>query len=406
MSKFGLLGEHLGHSMSPQLHAMIADYSYELFEVAPDDLADFLHTTDLDGMNVTIPYKKAVIPYCAELSERAERLGSVNTLVRRANGWYGENTDYAGFCCMLRRTGFSPKGKKGLVLGSGGASKTVQAALRDLGAAEVVEISRSGENNYVNLSKHMDAQFIVNATPVGMYLHPEAKPVDAADFPHCEAVYDLVYNPLKTELLRSAEARDMITSNGLCMLAAQAVDSAALFLGHPLPEKMKDITLCKLFTLMRNIVLIGMPGCGKSTVGRLLAKKDGRAFFDSDEEITRKTGRTPEEIITADGEAAFRDIEAAVIAELSLRTGSVIACGGGAVLREENRIALRRNGVIVWLQRDLKLLETAGRPLSQREGLAGLYTERTPIYESFADYTAENVGSVDETADRILEILK
>ena len=406
MSGFGLLGEHLGHSMSPQLHAMIADYSYQLFEVAPDDLGEFLRTTELDGMNVTIPYKKAVIPYCTSLSERAARLGSVNTLVRRGDGWYGDNTDYSGFCCMLRRTGFSPAGKKGIVLGSGGAAKTVEAALRDLGAVEVVEISRSGENNYNNLSKHADAQFIVNATPVGMYPYPDAKPVDAADFPRCEAVYDLVYNPLKTELLRSAETRNVITSNGLCMLAAQAVDSAALFLGHPLPENCKDKALCRLFVDMRNIVLIGMPGCGKTTVGRLLAEKAGKSFIDTDEEITKQTGRTPEELITGEGEDAFRDIETAVIAELSQRTGAVIACGGGAALREENRIALRRNGVIVWLQRDLKLLETAGRPLSQREGLAGLYTERAPIYESFADYTAENVGTVDATADRILEILK
>jgi len=405
MSGFGLLGAHLGHSMSPRLHRYFSDYSYELCEIAPEALGNFLNTTSLRGMNVTIPYKKAVIPFCTDLSPLAKRLGSVNTLVRRDNGWYGDNTDYAGFCYMLSRAGFSPQGKKGLVLGSGGASKTVQAALRDLGAAAVVEISRTGMDNYCNLSRYADAQFIVNATPVGMYPEPENCLVALSDFPRCEAVFDLIYNPIRTVLLTDAASRGLIAENGLAMLVAQAVGSAQLFLCDTLAPDTIEKSYIALQREMGNIVLIGMPGSGKSTVGSLIATSTGKTFYDTDEEIKNRTGRSPGEYITQYGESSFRDAESSVIADISRYTGAVIACGGGAVLREENMVRLRRNGTIIWLQRSIGELATDDRPLSVNGELTELLSVRRPLYEKYADFSAENSAAPELTAKQITERL-
>jgi len=406
MKRFGLLGEHLSHSMSPALHALYSDYAYDLYEVAPGELDSFLRRTDLSGMNVTIPYKKAVIPYCTKLSRRAARIGSVNTLIRCSDGWYGDNTDYAGFCAMLSHAGYSPKGKKGLVLGSGGASVTVQTALRDMGTAEIVVVSRSGNDHYQNLERHADAQLIVNATPVGMFPLPEEKLLDIVDFPRCEAVFDLIYNPLRTELLGSAERCGVSAENGLYMLAAQAFDSAEQFLGHSLPRNMMEQAWKELSSRMQNIVLIGMPGCGKSTIGKRLADRIGKPFFDADEEIEKQAGKTPEQILTSEGERVFRDMESAVISVLSRRTGSILAVGGGAVLREENRNALRRNGRIIWLQRATEKLATANRPLSQGVGVEALFASRREIYADLADAAVDNNGEIEITLDNVLEILK
>ena len=284
MDKFGLLGRTLGHSWSPQLHAALADYEYRLYETQPEDLDRFLRSTPLAGMNVTIPYKKAVVPYCTALSDAARRVGSVNTLVRTADGWRGDNTDYAGFRYIVRAAGIDPAGKKVLLFGTGGASLAVKAVLEDLGAGEIVSVSRKGENNYDNLYLHRDAQLLVNATPLGMVPDTGSLPAHPGDFPRCEGVLDVVYNPQRTAFLMEAETLGIPCAGGLGMLVAQAKYSAEQFCGHSIPDGRIEEIMSTLSHQMSNIVLIGMPGCGKTTVGRALAARLGRPFWDRDRE--------------------------------------------------------------------------------------------------------------------------
>ena len=388
-NRFGLLGEHLGHSFSPQIHAVLGCPDYGLYEVAPEKLAEFLETTPLLGMNVTIPYKKAVVPLCAALSPAAERIGSVNTLRRTSEGWYGDNTDYAGFRYMLSSLGFDPAGEKAVVFGTGGASVTACAVLRDLGAAEVTAISRTGPENYGNLDRHRDARLVVNATPVGMYPENGKAAANLRSFPECRAVLDLIYNPARTALLLEAEKLGIPCRNGLGMLAAQAHGSEEVFLGRSLPE---------------DLILIGMPGCGKTRLGKLLARELDRPFLDADEVLTREAGRSPAKIIRQEGEAAFRDLETQVLAELGKGSGAVIATGGGCVMRPENRDLLRQNGRIFWLRRDLGKLPVSNRPLSQSVGPEELYRRRKDLYAAFADHRVENNGSPKAAAKEILEL--
>lgn len=402
----GLLGERLGHSYSPQIHSHLGEYAYELFEKRPEELADFLLHGDFTGLNVTIPYKKAVLPYCAALTDRARRLGSVNTLVRRPDGsLLGHNSDYFGFASLLSRTGLSVAGKKALVLGSGGASVTVVAVLEALGAKPVV-ISRSGENNYSNLDRHSDAALIVNATPVGMYPNNGVTPVHLDGFPHLEGVLDLIYNPAKTALLLEAEARGLTAANGLWMLVAQAKESAEYFNGSPIADDAIDRIYRILRRQMENIILIGMPGCGKSTVGRALASRTGRTLVDADAVIVEKAGMSIPDIFAQQTEAGFRAIETAVLAELGKQSGLIIATGGGCVTRPENEPLLRQNGRCVWLRRDLSRLPTKGRPLSQQNNLLTMYRARKPLYRKFADVEIYNDRSVNQTAAAILAALE
>ena len=404
MQRYGLLGEKLGHSYSPQIHAQLASYPYDLYEVAPERLDAFLRTTELAGMNVTIPYKKAVIPYCKALSPAAARIGSVNTLVRRADGWYGDNTDYDGFCYMARD--FAIAGKKALVLGNGGVSLTVQQALRDLGAREVVVISRRGPDNYQNLARHADAQIIANATPVGMYPNNGASPLDLAGFPRLEGVLDLIYNPARTALLLQAERRGIACNGGLGMLVAQAKRAAELFTGRAIADgEIERITRC-LAGQMQNIVLIGMPGCGKTTLGKALADRLGRPFYDADAVLEQRAGRSIPEIFRCDGEAAFRALETQTLAELGKCSGAVIATGGGCVTRPENAPLLRQNGRVVWVKRPLDRLPVSGRPVSQRMSAAAIYAQRRDRYAAFAAYTVENDGPLAETLAKLLEVLQ
>ena len=403
--KCGLLGRKLGHSYSPQIHAQLADYSYELFEKEPDELDDFLRNGDFTGINVTVPYKKDVIPFLNEMTPRAKKLGAVNTIVRRDGKLIGHNTDYFGFLTMVRSSGLEVAGKKVLVLGSGGASNTAVAVLEELGA-QVLVISRSGENSYENLHLHADAALIVNTTPVGMYPNTGASPVNLDLFPRLEGVLDVVYNPARTQILLDAEQRGLVAVNGLLMLVAQAKEAAEWFAGTQISnDKIPEIHT-SLRRQMENIILIGMPGCGKSTIGKKLADTLGKEFIDADQALEVHFGRPITEIIPQDGEPAFRAMETEILQMLGKRSGLIIATGGGCVTQERNYPLLHQNGTIFWLKRDLKKLPTHGRPLSQKNKLSELFKVRKPLYEAFADITIDNDGNAEQTIQQILEALK
>ena len=402
----GLLGRKLGHSYSPQIHNLLGDYSYVLFEKEPEELENFLKNGDFSGLNVTIPYKKEVIPYLSELSTTAQKMGCVNTVLRRSDGTlYGHNTDYFGFTSLVRHAGLSVAGKKVLVLGSGGASNTAVAALKDLGAIPVV-ISRSGENNYQNLHRHTDAAAIVNTTPVGMYPNTGVSPIDLALFPHLEGVLDVIYNPARTQLLLDAEKLGIPRENGLWMLVAQAKEAAEVFTGGKISDEVIEKIYRRLSHQMKNIVLIGMPGCGKSTIGTLLAEKLGRTLADADEKIISLAGKSIPDIFAQDGEPTFRDWETKALTELGKQSGLVIATGGGCVTKKRNYPLLHQNGYLVWLERDCSVLPTDGRPLSQANDLGKMYAARKPLYEAFADIRVENTGTPAETVQKILDALE
>ena len=404
--KCGLLGRKLGHSYSPQIHKYLGEYSYELFEKEPEELAEFIHNGDFTGINVTIPYKKDVIPLLDELSPTAVKMGSVNTVIRRKDGTlFGHNTDYFGFVSMVKRSGISVFGKKVLVLGSGGTSNTAVNALKDLGATVVI-ISRSGENNYGNLHLHQDAAVIVNTTPVGMYPNNGECPIDLSQFPVLEGVLDVIYNPAKTQLLLDAEKLGLPHQNGLWMLVAQAKEAAEYFTGTPLPDTIIESIYRKLSNQMQNIVLIGMPGCGKSTVASLLAQRMGRKVVDADQEIVKLAGKPIPEIFADEGESVFRAYETQVLSELGKQSQLIIATGGGCVTQQRNYPLLHQNGNIFWLKRDLNLLPTEGRPLSQTTRLNEMYEIRKSMYESFADYTIDNNGDLENTINQIISILE
>lgn len=402
----GLLGRKLGHSYSPQIHAMLGDYEYLLYEKEPEMLEDFLKSGDFDGLNVTIPYKKSVIPFCAELSETAREIGSVNTLIRRADGTlYGDNTDVFGFEGMLRHSGISVDGRKALVLGSGGASVTACAVLKKFGARAVTVISRTGENNYDNLSAHADAEIIVNTTPVGMYPQNGEKAVDLRIFPRCCGVLDVIYNPVRTALLLQAEELGIPNEGGLFMLVAQAKRSSELFTGNTIADSEIARIEAALQCRMQNIVIIGMPGSGKTTVASCLGELLGRKVFDTDAEIVSRAGTEIPMIFEQFGEAHFRALETEVLRDAGKCSGLILSTGGGCVTREENYPLLHQNGVIVWVKRDADRLACDGRPISLKSDPEQLYEKRRAFYERFADMSVDNNGSVEETVSRIKEVL-
>lgn len=402
----GLLGRKLGHSYSPQIHGQLASYDYSLFEKEPEELEGFLKNGNFVGLNVTIPYKKDVIPFLDQLSPVARRLGAVNTIVRRGDGsLVGHNTDYFGFRYLVHQSGLDVRGKKVLVLGSGGASNTAVAALQELGA-RVVIISRSGENNYGNLHLHANASVIVNTTPVGMYPNTGVSPIDLGCFPQLEGVLDVVYNPARTQILLDAENRGLVAMNGLWMLVAQAKESAEWFSGETIPDSRIVQIHAALRAQMENIILVGMPGCGKTTIGRLLARETGKQFVDADEALEARVGRKITDIIPTDGEAAFRSLETETLAELGKQSGFVIATGGGCVTQERNYPLLHQNGTILWLTRALDKLPTEGRPLSQTGKLQQMLATRQPMYRRFADAVIENDGTVEETLAQIRAALE
>ena len=407
MLKCGLLGEKLGHSYSPQIHSMLADYEYKLFEKSPEELEDFLKSGEFDGLNVTIPYKKSVMPYCAELSPTAAQIGSVNTIVRRSDGsLYGDNTDAFGFENLIVHNGIEVKGKKALVLGTGGASVTAQAVLKNLGASEVVVISRKGEDNYENIAKHADAEIIANTTPVGMYPNNGKAAVDLAQFPKLSGVLDVVYNPARTALLLQAEKLCIPCAGGLYMLVSQAKRSCELFTGKSIPDSEIDRIERVLSHQMQNIVVIGMPGSGKTAVSTMLAERLGRKIFDTDTIVSEKAGVTIPEIFAAQGEVGFRKLETEATAEVGKLSGNIISTGGGVVTVADNYELLHQNGVIVWIERDTNKLARDGRPISLSSDLNELYAARLPLYERFADIKADNNGDINDTVNAIMEMIK
>lgn len=404
--EYGLIGEKLGHSYSQMIHARLADYRYELKEVAPERLDAFIEARDFRGLNVTIPYKQAVMKHCAELSPEAMEVGSVNTLIVRPDGsLYGHNTDIDGFIYMLRRGGIDPAEAKAVILGSGGTSLTARAALTRLGAREIVTVSRKGPVDYAALyAEHADAEILVNATPVGMYPKNGASPVELDRLPKVRGVADVIYNPEKTALILAAQAKGIPAVSGLSMLVAQAREAAELFAGHAIPAGRVEDIVSEIGAQTLNLILVGMPGCGKSTLGQAVAAALQREFVDCDAEIVRRAGKSIPEIFAQDGEGAFRALESGVLADVCRGHGLVISTGGGAVLRAENRDAMRQNGRVCLIRRALALLPRDGRPLSASEdAVARLWEARRAAYETAADFPVENDGTVEEAAEKIRE---
>lgn len=409
--KYGLIGEHLKHSYSCEIHAQIADYEYELHEIPPSGLGGFLKKREFNAINVTIPYKQDVIPYLDEISDTAKRIGAVNTIVNRNGRLYGDNTDFAGMLALAKHIGVDMKGRKVLILGTGGASKTGHALAEYMGAQSVFYVSRSGKDGSISyeqaVTEHSDAQIIINATPVGMFPKQDDRPIDISAFPKLEGVIDAIYNPLRTNLILDAQERGIPAEGGLYMLSAQAVHASAVFRDIPLDESLVDKAFKSVKNDKQSIVLIGMPSSGKTTVGRILAEKCGKQLADTDEYIVRKIGMPISDFFAKHGEAEFRKIEKEAVAELSATGGRIIATGGGAVLDAENVRALKQNGVLVFLdRRPENLIATDDRPLaSRRSALEKLYAERYDIYCAAAELHIDANTTPEAEADAILKEL-
>ena len=406
--KYGLIGEKLGHSFSKIIHEKIADYTYELKEISKENLDSFMRAREFSCINVTIPYKEDVIPYLDYVDYAAKAMGAVNTIVNRDGKLLGYNTDFFGMKLMIEKNSFDLKGAKVLILGSGGTAKTSRAVSEALGAREIVTVSRSGEVNYNNVSElHKDADFIINTTPCGMYPDNDGYAIDPALFPSLRGVIDAVYNPLKTTIVSKAEKLGIKGVTGLYMLVAQAVLAAEKFMDKSLDiEKISDSIFAEIIREKQNIVLIGMPGSGKSTIGKALAEKLGRDFIDTDDMIKEKYGDISE-IFASKGEKYFRDIETQAVKEASKKSGVVIATGGGAVLRQENVDALKQNGVVFFLNRPLEdIIPTSDRPLSSDiESLKKRFEERYGIYKSTGDFEIAIDGKVENAVNKIMECL-
>lgn len=393
--QYGLIGAKLGHSYSPAIHARLGDYDYRLYERTEAAFIDLMASRQFRGLNVTIPYKVVAYEHCDALSDTAREVGCVNTLIVRPDGTlYGHNTDIGGFMALAKRSGVEIAGKKCVILGSGGASMTVQAACRRFGAREIVVVSRKGPVDYAALYRdHADAEVLVNATPVGMYPNNDQSPADISRLKNLTGVLDVIYNPDRTALILDAEARGIPCAGGMYMLVGQAREAAELFTGRAIPDAVTDEIYGDLRAEALNLVLIGMPGSGKSSTGQMLAAQMGRNFVDCDAEIVKRARMTIPEIFARRGEGAFRELESAVLSEVCKEKSRVIAAGGGAVLRPENVRAMRQNGVVVWVKRPLEALPMDGRPLSSgRAALEAMWVEREPLYRAAADAAIDNDG--------------
>ncbi len=411
MMQYGLIGEKLGHSYSKEIHEFLCSYNYELCEISTDNLKGFIEKRDFRAINVTIPYKQSVMPYLDYIAEDALQIGAVNTVLNNGGKLYGYNTDCYGLTALIKRVGIDIKGKKVLILGSGGTSKTANFVVRQLGASEVITVSRSPSEGMASYDDayeiHRDAQIIINTTPCGMYPQSNACPIVLEKFAHLEGVVDVIYNPLETMLVQSAKRRGITATGGLYMLVAQAAKAAEYFTDTKISADNIEKVYRKIFSDKRNVVLIGMPGSGKTTIGKILAKMLGRQFIDTDALIETEEKCAIKEIFGRVGENGFRDIESRVIENVSKKSGAVIATGGGAVLRDENVRLLKGNSVVYFIDRPIEdIVATPDRPLSSnREDLEKRYRERYPIYCAAADKKIDNLRDASAAADAIKEDL-
>ena len=406
--EYGLIGERLGHSYSKEIHGCLADYEYELCEVGREDIDAFFEARNFKAVNVTIPYKETVIPHLHYIDEGAKAIGAVNTVVNKGGLLYGYNTDFFGLSALIKRIGVPLSKKKVIILGTGGTSKTAAAVARALGASEVIRVSRSSKEDAVSYEelyeKHLDADYVINTTPVGMFPNTDGSPLDLSRFFKLSGVADAIYNPLRTELVTEAMTRGIPAQGGLYMLVAQAAQAVEFFLDVTIAEgKILEI-YSKIKGRKENIVLVGMPASGKSTVGRLISDMSARRLVDTDELIVERVGMEITEIFSKFGEKHFRDLESEVIREVSRQSELIIATGGGAVLRGENVKELKKNGRLFFIDRPLeKLIPTDSRPLSKdRESITKRYNERYGIYNAVCDERIDADKSAREVAEEIL----
>ena len=408
MKKYGCIGKKLTHSFSKEIHARLADYEYELIELNENELESFFDSKDFNAINVTIPYKQAVIPHLYSLSDVAKRIGAVNTIINRNGRLYGYNTDYYGMKALIGKLGVDIKGKKVLVLGTGGTSKTARVLAEDIGADKIITVSRSKSENYITyeeaVNEHSDAEVIINTTPSGMYPDCDGVPIDISAFGKLEGIIDAVYNPLCTNLVLKAKEKGIKAEGGLYMLVMQAVAAVEKFLDTEISKTAADGVFASVLASKENIVLTGMPGSGKSTVGKLL-NIDGFGFVDTDAEIEKRCGCSIKDLINSKGEKYFRDLETEVIKDISSKGCQIISTGGGAVLRKENIDYLKRNGKIYFINAyPERLYPTDSRPLSDTyEKLKKLYDARADIYNSTADAVVPDMLTPEEEAEFILK---
>lgn len=391
MSKFGLIGGRLSHSYSTLIHSKFGTYEYDLCETDEEGLIPLLKSDEYDGFNITIPYKEKIMALCDVISDDSRKIGCVNTVLKDSSGrLLGYNTDYFGFRYLLERNKIDVTGKKCIVLGSGGASLTVRTVLTDKEAESITVISRSGKDNYENIKKHSDAEIIVNTTPVGMFPDNGRTLINLDDFPNCTGVVDLIYNPNRTKLILDAMTKSIPCAGGIDMLVAQAKESSELFQNIKIDDQDISIVVDEVKSETMNTILIGMPGAGKTMLGRKMAKRMGRGFVDIDDMIEENEGMSIERIFSEKGEAYFRKVETEMLEKACKRTGLVIATGGGIVKRKVNYNLIKQNGVVVWIKRDLDKLETEGRPISTSTGVGKLYEERKDAYEYWSDFFIDN----------------
>ena len=399
-----LIGEKLSHSYSRLIHKKFGMYSYDLVELPPDNLKEFVEHGGYDAFNVTIPYKSAIIPYIDKVETLAMQIGAINTVCRLGGKTYGYNTDILGMAYMLKRAGIALGGKNVMILGSGGTGKTAEMLAKKKGAASITVVSRSGSVNYKNFYELQQTQIIINTTPVGMYPYSDISLADLSKFRNLEAVADVIYNPMRTRLMLQARELNLKYAGGLYMLVAQAKYSMDIFVKNRHPDEIIEQVYKYLLSRIINIVLVGMPGSGKTSIGKAVARRERRRYVDSDAEIVASEGRAITEIFAEKGEEYFRKKEKQTLFLLGSQNGMVISTGGGAVLDRENYYSLKANGRIYYLEREINDLATRGRPLSTgTEALKKLLEQREPLYKAFADVTVENDGDFFSCVDKILE---
>ena len=406
--EYGLIGERLGHSFSKVIHEEFGFYGYELKEIPRDGLDVFMTRREFKGINVTIPYKEEVIKHLDFIDEKARSIGAVNTVVNNDGKLSGYNTDYFGLKMLLEENGFDLKGKKVLILGTGGTSKTAYAVCSNLGAEFLSKVSRSAKDGAISYEDayklHSDAAYIINTTPSGMYPNLDSKPIDLSAFKNLEGVADVIYNPLRTRLIIDAKKRGIKACSGLKMLVYQAVAACEFFTGQKVAKEKVEEIYKKIYDSNNNLVLTGMPGSGKSTIGKILAERLGRTFVDTDALIVEREKREISDIFKTDGEKYFRNVEKEVIESLSSAKNSIISTGGGAVLNEENVKNLMANGTVFFLDRNPDdLIPTSDRPLADEKAkIMKLYEERLPIYNSACDVKIIVDKGIEETVNEVL----